>query len=203
MDKKINHDIFGPGSNFKGRVLYDYDLLREKIDSCRTLGLKIVLASGTYDLFHVGHSRYLEVAKQCGDVLIVGVDSDEKVKQKKGPHRPIVDQKERMEILCHSRHVDLVFLKELKDPKWHLVKTVKPDVLIVTKRFYGEGDLDDIKEYCGEIKLLESQATTSTTARIRCILIDPAEKIKEKLREVVKEVCDFLDKLTRTSGDKE
>lgn len=203
MDKKINHDIFGPGSNFKGRVLYDYDLLREKIDSCRTLGLKIVLASGTYDLFHIGHSRYLEAAKQCGDVLIVGVDSDEKVKQKKGPHRPIVDQKERMEILCHSRHVDLVFLKEMNDSKWYLIQVVRPDVLVVTKRVYGEGDLDGIKEYCGEIKFLESQATTSTTARIRGILVDPVEKIKERLKNVVDEVYDFLDKLTGTSGDKE
>lgn len=203
MDKRINHDIFGPGSNFAGRVFCDYELLREKIESCRTLGLKIVLASGTYDLFHIGHSRYLEAAKQYGDILIVGVDSDEKVKQKKGPHRPIVNQEERMEILCHSRYVDLVFLKETNDPKWHLVQVARPDVLIVTRRVYEEKDLDGIKEYCGEIKFLESQATTSTTARIRGILVDPVEKIKERLKNVVNEVYDFLDRLTGTSGDKE
>lgn len=203
MDKRINHDIFGPGSNFASRVFRDCSLLQEKIESCRKLNLKIVLTSGTYDLFHVGHSRYLEAAKQCGDILIVGVDSDEKVKKSKGPHRPVVNQEERMEILCHSRHVDLVFLKEINDPKWHLIKVVRPDVLIVTRRVYGEGDLDGIKEYCGEIRFLESQATTSTTARIRGILIDPVEKIKERLKNVINEVYDFLDKLTGTSGDKE
>ena len=80
---RIMHDIFGPGSNVKGRIFQDYNQLAEKIASCKQLGLKIVLTSGTFDLFHVGHSRYLEKAKQYGDFLVVGVDSDKKVKGKK------------------------------------------------------------------------------------------------------------------------
>lgn len=193
---RIMHDIFGPGSNVKGRIFQDYNQLAEKIASCKQLGLKIVLTSGTFDLFHVGHSRYLEKAKQYGDFLVVGVDSDKKVKGKKGPHRPIVNEEERMEILCHSRHVDIVFLKQVEDPKWHLIKTIRPGILIATEREYKEKDLDDLREFCGDIILLKSQATTSTTAKVRSILIEPADKIKERLKTVVEEVYKFLDDLT-------
>ncbi len=193
---RIMHDIFGPGSNVKGRIFQDYNQLAEKIASCKQLGLKIVLTSGTFDLFHVGHSRYLEKAKQYGDFLVVGVDSDKKVKGKKGPHRPIVNEEERMEILCHSRHVDIVFLKQVEDPKWHLIKTIRPGILIATEREYKEKDLDDLREFCGDIILLKSQAITSTTAKVRSILIEPADKIKERLKTVVEEVYKFLDDLT-------
>ena len=193
---RIIHDIFGPGSNVKGRIFQDCNQLAEKIASCKQLGLKIVLTSGTFDLFHIGHSRYLEKAKQHGDFLVVGVDSNKKVKKKKGPHRPIVNEEERMEILCHSRHVDIVFLKQAEDPKWHLVKTVQPDVLVATEREYKEKDLDGLGEFCGDIILLESQATTSTTAKVRSILIEPADKIKERLKTVVEEVYKLLDDLT-------
>lgn len=194
------HDIFGPGSNLKERIIKDYNVLTELVAAAKRIGLKIVLTSGTFDLFHIGHSRYLEAAKACGDVLIVGVDNDIKVKEKKGKHRPIVGEEERMEILCHCRHVDLVFLKRAEDEKWKLIKTVKPDVLIATKRVYQNGDLVDLKECCCEIKLLESQATTSTTAKIRLVLVDPVEKIKQRLGETVEEVNRFLDQLTGGSS---
>ncbi len=194
------HDIFGPGSNIEERIAQSYEQLMERIDSCKKLGLKIVLTSGTFDLFHIGHSRYLEKAKDQGDVLVVGVDSDEKVRQKKGPNRPIVDQDERMEIVCHCRHVDLVFLKKAKDTKWQLIKTVRPDVLIVTRRMYKEKDLVGLKQYCGTIELLESQATTSTTAKVRLILVKPSDEIKNRLRETVEEVCKYLDDVTGGSS---
>ena len=188
------HDIFGPGSNFEKRVFRNYDDLKEVIESCKQLGLKISLTSGTFDLFHIGHSRYLEEAKKRGDVLVVGVDSDSKVRKRKGIHRPIVNEKERMEILCHCRHIDIVFLKQDSDPKWHLVKTVQPDVLIATKREYKKKkELESLRKYCGRIDLLESQATTSTTARIRRVLIQPSQEIKKKLKSTVDEICKFLD----------
>ena len=101
-----------------------------------------------------------------------------------------------MEILCHSRHVDIVFLKQVEDPKWHLIKTIRPGILIATEREYKEKDLDDLREFCGDIILLKSQAITSTTAKVRSILIEPADKIKERLKTVVEEVYKFLDDLT-------
>ena len=101
------HDLFGPGSNPKERIVQDYERLAEIIEGCKRLSMRTVLTSGTFDLFHEGHARYLEQARSRGDLLVVGVDNDEKVNQRKGPKRPLVTDSMRMEILCHCRHVDI------------------------------------------------------------------------------------------------
>jgi rfaE bifunctional protein nucleotidyltransferase chain/domain len=198
------HDIFGPGSNVSGRIFRDYGAIAKVVESCRSLGMRIVLTSGTFDLFHIGHSRYLEKAKQHGDILIVGVDSDEKVRQRKGPHRPVVPEDERMEILCHSRYIDLVFLKQAGDPRWELIKVVHPDVLIMTQENYVEEDGDQLREYCGVIVVLEPQATTSTTAKIRLTLVGPVTELKRRigsgLGQVQQDIFSFLDELTGGEG---
>jgi rfaE bifunctional protein nucleotidyltransferase chain/domain len=194
------HDIFGPGSNVQGRIRKDYKEIRVIVEHCRGLGLKIVLTSGTFDLFHVGHSRYLEQAKQHGDVLVVGTDSDAKVRKSKGPNRPIVAEEERMEILCHCRHVDVVFLKGADDLRWQLIKTVQPDVLIATKATYKEAELLELRQYCGEIVVLEPQATTSTTAKVRRIMLDVANQVRQKLDSALKEVNQFLEAIGEDGG---
>lgn len=99
--------------------------LNAVVESLKILGAKIVLTQGSYDLVHIGHARYLEAAKKRGDVLIVGVDSDKKIQARKGPERPVVPEDERMEMVMHLRPVDIVVLKNLKDPKWHLIKIVR------------------------------------------------------------------------------
>jgi len=196
------HDIFGPGSNIDGRIIKDYAMIADIVGCCKGLQLKIVLTSGTFDLFHVGHSRYLEEAKRRGDVLIVGIDSDVKVRKTKGVNRPIVPEDERMEILCHCRHVDVVFLKGENDPKWQLIKTIKPDTLIATKATYNEEQIVELRQYCGQVIVFEPQATTSTTAKVRRIMLGPAAKIKEKLEASYSEMKEFLENLTK-DGAKE
>src|SRR4051812_35926260 len=91
----INAGIFGDGTNLKDRYIPDHKKLGELVKHWKKMGLRIVLTSGTYDLFHVGHAEYLDQAKKLGDLLIVGVDSDAKVKSRKGPHRPVVPEQER------------------------------------------------------------------------------------------------------------
>ena len=193
------HDIFGLGSNVTKRVISDYDEIAEKIEACRKLGLRIVLTSGTFDIYHEGHARYLEKAKAEGDILIVGVDNDDKVRRRKGTNRPMVTEGSRMEILCHCRHVDLVFLKKDGDPKWGLIKTIRPDVLIATQRTYSEDQIKELAEFCGEVKVLEPQAATSTTAIIRNVLVGMAkgtvEEAEEKLKSAVEEIIGILGKL--------
>ncbi len=179
------NDIFGPGSNTARRVLRDYAVLAKMVEACKKIGLKIVLTSGSFDLLHHGHSRYLEQAKEHGDILIVGVDSDKKIKARKGPERPIVPEEERVEVLCHLRHVDLVMIKELDDPKQYLIKTVNPDVLILTQETYNETEIEQIKPYCGEIIVLEPQATVSTSARLRMVIMQAFNGIRVKLHEVL------------------
>ncbi len=79
-------------SNPEHRIIRDIDDLIKKVEAIRIFGHKIVLTMGSFDLAHIGHFRYMEVAKQHGDFLIVGVDSDAKIKKRKGPHRPVVDE---------------------------------------------------------------------------------------------------------------
>lgn len=195
MPQKI-HDVFGPGSNTVERIVRDYQTIEARVQSARGLGMKIVLTSGTFDIFHEGHARYLEQARSRGDLLIVGVDSDEKVRRRKGENRPVVGEDERMEILCHSRHVDLVFLKGADDLRWQLIRTVHPDVLIATRETYMEDDLVALKEICGEVVVLEPQAATSTTARIRKLVIGAVAQMRVKLAEVM----EFLEELERGKG---
>ena len=173
----IDSEIF-----FGGKSILDNKRLKEVVGHCKGLGLKIVLTQGSWDLIHIGHARYMREAKKHGDLLIVGVDSDEKIRARKGPERPIVPQEERLEMVTHLRYVDLVALKELHDPKWNLIKLVRPDVLIATERMeYTKKEVQELKKICGKVVLLESQATTSTSAKIRHLQINTAQKLERAL----------------------
>jgi len=188
----VGDSAFGRESNFNKRYISDFKKLRETIDHLKGLGLRIVLTQGTYDMLHIGHARYFEEAKKHGDVLVIGVDSDEKVRARKGPERPIVPQDERLEMVTHMRSVDIVVLKEQNHPKWHLIKTVRPDVLIATKETYDSKQLKDLKTYCGEIIVLDPQATTSTSAKIRKLQISTAKSLGQsltpKIMNIIEEV---------------
>ena len=187
-----NRGVLAPGANSDERFIQDYKRLSEVIDACKTVGLKIVLTMGTFDLIHVGHFLYLEKAKSYGDVLVVGVDSDEKVRARKGPDRPVVAEGERVRMLTHVRHVDIVTLKPADSPKWELIKLVRPDVLIATKETYTGKQIDELKKYCGRVIVLEPQATTSTTAKLRRLNIGLAEKMKVAVSEEVEAAFDKL-----------
>src|SRR3989344_6767095 len=100
MGKERFHDIFGPGSNIERRIISDYEEIGRRVIACRHLDLQIVLLSGTFDLYHEGHARYLERAKEHGDILIAGVDDDAKVQRRKN-RLPANSAEDRMEILCH------------------------------------------------------------------------------------------------------
>lgn len=178
----------------KGRYVQDEERLKEIVRALRALGAKIVLTNGTFDFIHIGHFLYLEKARQYGDILIVGVDSDLKVKERKGPDRPIVSEDERVKMLTHVRHVDVVALKQHDAPKWALIKLVQPDVLIATKETYNEKQLEQLKEYCKEVIVLDAQATTSTTAKLRRLNIGMSNKIKEAVTKSVNEAFDRLIK---------
>lgn len=172
----INAGIFGDKTSFEDRYIPDHDKLVELVGYWKNLGLKIVLTSGTFDLFHIGHAQYLEKAKELGDVLIVGVDSDQRVKMRKGPDRPIVPEDERVLILAHCRHADVITLKNADDPSSHLIKIVQPDILVVSKSTkHKDEEVREKAQYTGEIVILEPQAETSTSAKVRLIQIKKDE----------------------------
>jgi rfaE bifunctional protein nucleotidyltransferase chain/domain len=170
--------LFEDASNFELRFVPDYDDLRRIVGALRVLGLRVVLTSGTFDIIHEGHSMYLEAARQFGDFLIVGVDSDEKVRQRKGPLRPVVPESERLRMVTHQRGVGLVTLKGADAARWSLIATVEPDVLVATAETYTPDEIVELEaRYCGRVEVLDRMATVSTSARVRQFNIDHAENI--------------------------
>lgn len=90
---------------------------------------KIVFTNGCFDVLHFGHVHYLLQAKELGDVLVVGLNSDDSVRRLKGPSRPINGEKERAFVLAAVACVDYVVVFEEDTPK-ELIETVRPDVLV-------------------------------------------------------------------------
>jgi cytidyltransferase-like protein len=128
--------------------------------------------------------RYLEKASQHGDVLVVGVDSDEKIRRRKGPDRPIVDEKERTQMISHVRGVTYITLKQPSETKWELIKAVRPDILIATAETYTSEEVKELEKlYCGKVVVLEPQATTSTSARIRTLNLQSSRKAVDIVRQ--------------------
>lgn len=112
--------------NFEFAPILKRDELAEKVSELRKKGSKIVLANGCFDLFHVGHTRYLAGAKELGDFLIVGINSDEQVKKLKGENRPFMPETERAEIVSALRFVDFVTI--FNEPTVEqLIRTIRPD----------------------------------------------------------------------------
>jgi rfaE bifunctional protein nucleotidyltransferase chain/domain len=179
----------------KKRFLPDHKELDAVVEDLKKNGAKIVLTQGVYDLIHEGHALYLEAAKSHGDILVVGVDSDELTKMRKGPNRPIVPEQERVNMLLHLRDVDIVTIREARHDIGELICLVKPDVLITsttTEDFKNDLEAGKYNEYCKSIVVLPPQATTSTTARIRNLTIEGAEKLA---REVQKLTENFLNEI--------
>ena len=149
-------------------------------------------------MIHIGHGRYLEKAKEHGDILVVGVDDDEKVSARKGPNRPVVPQNERLEMLTYLKSVDYVILKPLSAPKWQLIKMIRPDILIATEETYDAKQLEQLKKWCGQVLVLKAQATTSTSAKIRRLQIGFvkvfSEKLTEKVQRAINEILVELKK---------
>lgn len=100
--------------------------LVEKVLEARANGATIVLANGCFDIFHVGHIRYLAGAKALGDILIVGVNSDEQARKLKGDGRPFVPENERAELVSALRPVDFVTIFDEPTVE-ELLRAIKPD----------------------------------------------------------------------------
>jgi len=184
-------------THFSHRYIPDYKKLNRLIKDLKKKGLSIVLTQGVYDLIHEGHALYLELAKSYGDVLIVGIDSDELTRLRKGPNRPIVPQTERIRMLIHLRHVDIVTIREASDDIGDLIKLVKPDVLVTstsTADFKNDLTSGTYTQYCKKIVTLDPQATTSTTARVRNLTAEGADILARKIQLLTQEFIDDIRK---------
>lgn len=162
-------DILGNGLGFEARFVENRKELLNLLKSLRLLGYKIVYTAGVWDLLHLGHCTYLQAAKKQGDILIVGVDSDKLTRQRKGPNRPTVPQDERLQILAHTRWVDIIVLRDVNEGLEVLVKQIRPDVWVTsyTTADVGRQVKRRLGKYCGKIVTLDTQSpNVSTTKRI-------------------------------------
>lgn len=102
------------------------DALEQAVHDERAAGRTVVLANGCFDLFHVGHSRYLAGAREIGDVLVVGVNSDFQARRLKGEGRPVIPENERAELISALRCVDYVTI--FTEPTvTELILALRPD----------------------------------------------------------------------------
>lgn len=99
------------------------------VKQCREEKQRIVFTNGCFDILHFGHVSYLEEAKECGDLLIVGLNSDASVKRLKGETRPINGELERAFVLCGLKSVDFVVIFD-QDTPYDLIKLITPQVLV-------------------------------------------------------------------------
>lgn len=178
---------------FDERLIGTLDEMARMVTHLRGLGYEIVLTSGSFDLIHLGHVKYLQRAKEFGGVLVVGVDSDAKIRKRKGPDRPMVPETERLEMLAHQRPVDLIYLKDESEPRWGLIKAVEPDVLVLSEdHSYSEDDQRALLEHVGRIEVLERQASVTTSERIRQMHMHMGDRLGPKLAEVLPNLIDDI-----------
>lgn len=103
--------------------------LKELILKWRNANERIVFTNGCFDLLHLGHVDYLAKAKDLGERLIIGVNTDSSVKRLKGEHRPLQDENSRLHILAALQSVDAVVLFD-EDTPYELIREIEPDILV-------------------------------------------------------------------------
>ena len=134
------------------------------INKIKSEGKKIVFTNGCFDLLHLGHIKYLSQAKDLGDILIIGLNSDKSVKKLKGNNRPINSFEDRAKLLAALKSVDLVIKFEEQTPE-NLIKEIIPDVLVKG----GDYDIEEIVGYQtvidngGQVKTLSFYEGYSST----------------------------------------
>jgi D-beta-D-heptose 7-phosphate kinase/D-beta-D-heptose 1-phosphate adenosyltransferase len=146
--------------------------LVEQVTARQKTGERIVFTNGCFDLLHIGHTRYLEEAKGLGDRLVVGLNSDDSVRQlAKGTDRPIVPADQRAEVLAALACVDYVTIFDEPDPL-ALIQALRPNILVKG----GDWSRDRIvgKEFVeaqgGSVRNIPLVPDISTTAIIQRIL---------------------------------
>jgi D-glycero-beta-D-manno-heptose 1-phosphate adenylyltransferase len=159
--------------NSKDKIL-DLEQLLQKIEEWREQGKKIVFTNGCFDLLHLGHVDYLERARQFGDKLVLGLNTDASVKRLKGPSRPLQDEMSRARVMASLLFVDAVVLFD-NDTPLELIKAITPDVLVKGDDYSIENIVgqDIVTANGGEVKtvpLAKGYSTTNIVKRIERLI---------------------------------
>ena len=149
-------------------ALTELKTIRSKLKSSSK---KVVFTNGVFDLLHAGHVDYLSKAKKLGDILIVGLNSDDSVKRIKGNKRPILKQQERAFIISNLKPVDYVIFFDEDTPE-KLISELIPDVLVKGADWSIDEIVgkDIVEKHGGEVKVIEFVNVQSTSKIIDLII---------------------------------
>jgi rfaE bifunctional protein nucleotidyltransferase chain/domain len=127
-------------------------------------GQKIVFTNGCFDLVHLGHVDYLEKARNLGDRLVLGLNTDSSVSRFKGPERPLQDQNSRARVLASMEFIDLVVFFD-EDTPLNLISELVPNILVKGSDYLAENIVgaDVVKKNGGEVKTIDFVPGYSTT----------------------------------------
>jgi D-beta-D-heptose 7-phosphate kinase/D-beta-D-heptose 1-phosphate adenosyltransferase len=146
-------------------MLLSRELLDGFFSEARAQGKRIVFTNGCFDIIHPGHVKYLEQSKKLGDILVVGLNSDDSVKRLKGPSRPVNNEEDRSIVLSALRCIDYVTIFN-EDTPYEIISIIKPDVLVKGGDYSFETIVgaDIVTALGGDvvvIPLVEGKSTTS------------------------------------------
>jgi D-beta-D-heptose 7-phosphate kinase/D-beta-D-heptose 1-phosphate adenosyltransferase len=128
---------------------------------------KIIFTNGCFDILHIGHIKYLEKSKSFGDILILGLNSDDSIRRLKGKNRPINTQTDRAYILASLEVVDYLVIFD-EDTPFDLIKLIKPDVLVKGGDYEGKEVVgQDIAKELKLVKFIDDKSTTKTIERMQ------------------------------------
>jgi D-beta-D-heptose 7-phosphate kinase/D-beta-D-heptose 1-phosphate adenosyltransferase len=151
--------------------IYSREELKKIIDRHRKEGKKIVFTNGCFDILHVGHTRYLTEAKKQGNILVLGLNSDESVRSLKGKERPLIPENERADVIAALESVDYVTIFHELTPL-ELIEYLKPDIL-VKGGDWKEKDVvgrELIEKWGGRVIIIPEVKGSSTTNIIEKIM---------------------------------
>lgn len=153
------------------------DNLQKSLAYWRFKSMKIVFTNGCFDILHAGHIEYLAKAASEGDVMILGLNTDNSVRKLKGNHRPINDENARALIMASLNFISAVVLFDEETP-YNLIKTVQPDILIKGSDYKPEEIVgyNILKAKGGEVKTIDLVPGFSTTAIEQKIFKSLSEK---------------------------
>ncbi len=139
--------------------------LRGALERERASGKKIAFANGCFDVLHVGHIRYLQDAARIADVLVVGVNGDDSVRQLKGEGRPVMPATERAELISAIRGVSYVTIFDEKSPA-RLLRELRPDFQAKGTDYSADSvpEAEIVKSYGGKVVITGDPKDHSTTA---------------------------------------
>jgi D-glycero-beta-D-manno-heptose 1-phosphate adenylyltransferase len=151
------------------RIVKRYELI-SLVEAERRSGKRIVFANGCFDVLHVGHVRYLEAARALGDLLIVGINSDEQARRLKGEGRPLVPQDQRAEIISSIESVDLVTI--FSEPTvTELLLALKPDIHAKGTDYTEESvpERDVVRSFGGRVAIVGDPKDHSSSEMIETV----------------------------------